>query len=51
MPNENLLSRITVDPEICHPAQEDWLKVLAECPVPMDDIPRRRRELPKKRRL
>ena len=33
------------------PAKEDWLKVLAECPVPMDDIPRRRRELPKKRRL
>ena len=33
------------------PAKEDWLEVLAECPVPMDDVPSRRRELPKKRRL
>ena len=33
------------------PETEDWLEVLAECPVPMDDIPRRRRELPKKRKL
>lgn len=33
------------------PEREDWLAVLAECPVPMDDIPRRRRDLPKKRKL
>lgn len=33
------------------PDGEDWLEVLAACPVPMDDIPPRRRELPKKRRL
>ena len=33
------------------PGKEDWLDVLAECPVPMDDIPARRRELPKKRKL
>jgi hypothetical protein len=24
---------------------EDWLDVLAACPVPMDDLPRRRREV------
>ena len=33
------------------PAKEDWLAVLAQCPVPMDDLPARRRELPKKRKL
>lgn len=33
------------------PDKEDWLEVLAECPVPMDDLPRRRRELPRKRKL
>ncbi len=33
------------------PAKEDWLKVLAQCPTPMDDLPARRRELPKKRKL
>jgi len=33
------------------PDSEDWLDVLAQCPVPMDDIPPRRRELPKKRKL
>ena len=33
------------------PEREDWLEVLAECPVPMDDLPKRRREFPKKRRL
>jgi hypothetical protein len=33
------------------PDGEDWLEVLAACPVPMDDIPARSRELPKKRRL
>ncbi len=33
------------------PAKEDWLDVLAQCPVPMDDIPSRRREVAKKPRL
>ena len=33
------------------PGKEDWLEVLAECPVPMDDVPSRRRELPRKRKL
>jgi len=33
------------------PDREDWLDVLAACPVPMDDIPPRRRELPRKRKL
>jgi len=33
------------------PEREDWLKVLTECPVPMDDVPRRRRDLSKKRKL
>ena len=29
----------------------DWLAVLKECPVSMDDIPPRRRELPVRRKL
>jgi hypothetical protein len=33
------------------PEREDWLHVLAECPVPIDGLPLRRRELPKKRKL
>jgi hypothetical protein len=33
------------------PEKEDWLDVLAQCPVPMDDLPRRRGEFPKKRRI
>lgn len=33
------------------PEKEDWLQVLSECPVAMDDVPSRRRELPKKRKL
>lgn len=32
------------------PDKEDWLEVLAQCPVSMDDVPHRRRELPKKPR-
>jgi hypothetical protein len=32
------------------PVPEDWLEVLADCPVPIDDLPPRRRELPKKRK-
>lgn len=33
------------------PEKEDWLEVLAACPVPMDELPARRRELPKKPKL
>jgi hypothetical protein len=29
----------------------DWLAVLKECPVSMDDVPPRRRELPQRRKL
>ena len=29
----------------------DWLAVLSECPVSMDDVPRRRKETAKRRRL
>ena len=29
----------------------DWLAVLRACPVPMDDLPRRRKEFPRRRRL
>lgn len=32
-------------------AKLDWLKVLKACPVPMDDLPPRRRDLPKKLKL
>jgi hypothetical protein len=32
-------------------AKSDWLTVLKECPVPMDDLPARRRELPRRRKL
>lgn len=31
--------------------KKSWLSVLRECPVPMDDLPRRSREYPKKRKL
>jgi hypothetical protein len=31
--------------------KSDWLTVIKECPVPMDDLPPRRRELPRHRRL
>lgn len=33
------------------PQKEDWLEVLAACPVSMDDVPARRRELPRQRKL
>lgn len=33
------------------PGKEDWLEVLAACPVPMDDLPPRRKETPKRKRL
>ena len=32
-------------------AKPDWLKVLKACPVSMDDLPPRRRDLPKKVKL
>jgi hypothetical protein len=32
-------------------AKGDWLAVLRECPVPMDDLPIRHRELPRRRKL
>jgi hypothetical protein len=31
--------------------KSDWLAVLKECPVSMDDVPRRRRDLPRRRKL
>jgi hypothetical protein len=31
--------------------KEDWLTVLKECPVSMDDVPPRRRETPRRRKL
>jgi hypothetical protein len=30
---------------------KSWLAVLKACPVPMDDLPRRSREYPRKRKL
>lgn len=41
--NEIVLRRIA--------GAEDWLAVLGECPVNMDDLPRRRRASAKRRRL
>jgi hypothetical protein len=32
-------------------AKADWFTVLRECPVPMDDLQGRRRELPRRRKL
>ncbi len=32
-------------------AKADWLEVWMKCPVPMDDLPRRSREMPKKLKL
>jgi hypothetical protein len=31
--------------------KEDWLAVLKECPVSMDDMPARRREMARRRKL
>ena len=33
------------------PVKADWLEVLADCPVPMDDLPPRGRELARRRKL
>ena len=30
---------------------KDWLTVLKECPVDMDDLPPRRKELPRRRKI
>jgi hypothetical protein len=32
-------------------AEGDWLEVLKDCPASMDDLPRRRRALPQRRKL
>ena len=32
-------------------AADDWLAVLKDCPIAMDDLPRRRRVLPQRRKL
>jgi hypothetical protein len=31
--------------------KKDWMEVWKQCPVPMDDLPLRRREMPKKLNL
>ena len=31
--------------------RENWLAVMKQCPVSPDDVPARRRELPKRRKL
>ncbi|MDH4065348.1 MAG: hypothetical protein OEW19_13195 [Acidobacteriota bacterium] len=31
--------------------RENWLAVMKECPVSPDDVPARKRELPKRRKL
>ena len=41
--NEIVLRRIT--------GSGDWLKVLSECPASMDDLPARRRETAKRRKI
>lgn len=33
------------------PRRKSWVQVMKECPVPMDDLPPRSRELPKKPKL
>ena len=33
------------------PAKENWLAVLKACPVSMDDVPARRRETARRRKL
>lgn len=33
------------------PGKEDWLDVLSQCPVSMDDVPPRRKDLPKRPRI
>lgn len=33
------------------PISRDWLSILKECPVSMDDVPARRREPAKRRKL
>ena len=33
------------------PEKKNWMEVLSACPVSMDDVPPRSRQLPKKRKL
>ena len=33
------------------PGKEDWLTVMSECPVSMDEVPPRKREFAKRRKL
>ncbi len=33
------------------PPKRNWLEVMKACPVPMDDLPPRSREMPKKLKL
>ncbi|MEI6085804.1 MAG: hypothetical protein WCS70_16085 [Verrucomicrobiota bacterium] len=33
------------------PRNKNWLEVMKRCPVPMDDLPPRSREMPKKLKL
>jgi hypothetical protein len=33
------------------PEKKNWMEVLSACPVSMDDVPPRRRQLPRKRKL
>jgi hypothetical protein len=44
-PDEDTLTFRRIAPE------KDWLTVLKECPVPMDDVPPRRKELARRRKL
>jgi hypothetical protein len=41
------------DAVVCRrlPGTEDWLDVLADCPVPMDDLPVRKKAPPRRRKL
>jgi hypothetical protein len=32
-------------------SKSDWLSILKECPVDMEDVPQRRRQLPLRRKL
>jgi len=47
----------TFDPDECAlilrriKAKVDWLRIWKQCPVPMDDLPSRSREMPRKRKL
>jgi hypothetical protein len=44
-PDEDTLTFRRIAPD------KDWLTVLKECPVSMDDVPPRRKDLPRRRKL